>query len=170
MQKRRALSDEDRKTFSRKICDTLSSLDEFKNAKCIFSYKASFDEADPDYLSTEGKTFCYPISYAGGIMDVRIPASENGWEEGKFGILSPNKENSVLVKPEEIDLVIVPCVGFDEQKKRLGHGKGYYDRYLPQCVNAKKIAIAFEAQKLDEVVTDQYDVEMTHVVTENAIY
>ena len=167
---RRALSSEQRESFSKLICDKVMSLDEFRNAKCILSYRSSFDEVCPDYLSDSGKQFCYPVSYEDGIMEARLPDAIDGWQEGRFGILSPDIEHSVLVRPEDIDLVIVPCVGFDESRRRLGHGKGYYDRYLPKCKNANLLAIAFEAQKLDEVATDQYDVPMQFVVTEKQIY
>lgn len=169
MNSRRALSDEQRKKFSMKICSTLEQLPEFQKAKCVLSYAASFDEVDPSYLGGD-KVFCFPVSLPGGIMDAYVPAAENGWVEGRFGIMSPNTETSAFVDPADIDLVIVPCVGFDEQRRRLGHGKGYYDRYLPKCINAAKIAVAFEAQKLDNVCVDMYDVDMSYIVTEERIY
>ncbi len=170
LQNRRALSEEQRKNYSEQICASAADLPEFQSAKLVFSYMASFDEADPSYLPKEGKVFCYPVSLPGGIMEVRIPAEEDGWEEGKFGIVSPRTDNSVLVNPEDIDLIIVPCVGFDENKNRLGHGKGYYDRYIPKCPRAKLICIAFEAQKLHNVVVDRYDAPMEYVVTEKKVY
>ena len=45
-------------------------------------------------------------------------------------------------------------------------GAGYYDRFLPQCRNADKILIAFEAQRLDRVCTEDSDVPMDAVITE----
>lgn len=170
LESRRALTDEERELKSREICRKIGDLDVFRNAKTVFSYFASYDEADPQYLPKEGKVFCYPISYKGGIMEARIPAEKDGLEEGRFGIISPRTDNSVLADPADIDLVIVPCVGFDEKLGRLGHGRGYYDRYLPKCVNAKMICIAFEAQKLDNVVTDAFDVPMQYIVSEEAMY
>ena len=168
--KRRALSDEERRSFSEEICKRVADLPEFKNAKTIFSYLATYDEADPSHLPSDGKVFCYPVSYKGGIMEARIPAKENGFKEGVFGILSPDVNTSVLVDPKDIDLIIVPCVGFDEKRHRLGHGGGYYDRFMPKCTNSSFICIAFEAQKLDNVVTGPYDLDMPMVVTEDHIY
>jgi 5-formyltetrahydrofolate cyclo-ligase len=169
-EKRRALTEEERETFSREICRRVSELPEFKNAKTVFSYLATYDEADPSYLPQEGKVFCYPVSYKGGIMEARVPAEEDGLETGLLGIVSPKIETSVLVKPEDIDLIIVPCVGFDEKRNRLGHGGGYYDRYMPKCSKASFVCVAFEAQKLDNVVVGKYDLEVSHVVTEVNVY
>lgn len=170
IESRRALSDEERAAFSKSICEKISGLDCYKKASVVLSYMASFDEADPSHLDSEGKSFAFPISFEDGIMRAYIPASENGMEEGKYGIISPRLESSTLINPEDIDLVIVPCVGFDEGRGRLGHGKGYYDRYLPLCKKASFVCIAFEAQKLGSVVVNSDDVPMDCIITEKNIY
>ena len=92
----------------------------------------------------------------------------DGWRIGAYGILEPTK--GFIARPEEIDLIICPCTGFDENLNRLGMGGGFYDRFLPQCKNAKKIAIAFEAQKIPRVRVNPHDIPMDAVVTEETIY
>jgi len=171
---RRALSDEQRAEYSSKLCRTLSQLDVFREARTILAYAATWDEADPKDLCelacSLGKTVAYPVSYKGGIMDAYAPNGPKDWKDGIMGLRVPDTEKARLVQPEEFDLVLVPCVAFDEEKRRLGHGGGYYDRYLPACVNAKFVLIAFEAQKLPEIVTDEYDILMNTLVTEAKIY
>ena len=92
----------------------------------------------------------------------------DGWTRGSFGILEPTR--GFVARPEEIDLVICPCTGFDENLNRLGMGGGFYDRFLPLCKNAKIIAVAYEAQKIPRVRTNAFDVPMDAVVTESNIY
>lgn len=172
MEKRRALSLEERAQYSQVVAEKLMTLDVIKSAKNILSYAATYDEVDMDpfaKLKTDAK-ISYPISYAHGIMKAFVPNSKDAWVIGKYDIKSPDEENSSLMNPEDIDVVIVPCVAFDETLKRLGHGAGYYDRYLPLCTKAKFICVAFEAQKLDNVVTDMYDHPMDVIVTEKKIY
>ena len=164
------MSAEDRALFSRMLCEKIASLPEFREAKTVLSYLATYDEADPSHLPSDGKVFCYPVSYKGGIMEARVPAAEDGLETGLLGIVSPKIETSVLVDPSDIDLIIVPCVGFDEKRNRLGHGGGYYDRYMPKCKKASLVCIAFEAQKLDNIVVGRYDMRPDRVVTEKDIY
>ena len=87
--RRRALTPEEREAFSEEICRKVSQLPEFKSAKTVFSYLATYDEADPSHLPAEGKVFCFPVSYKGGIMEARIPAEKDGLETGLLGIVSP---------------------------------------------------------------------------------
>jgi 5-formyltetrahydrofolate cyclo-ligase len=99
-------------------------------------------------------------------MEAAVPDAPDAFIKGKFDILSPDPDRLRIIPPEEIDAVLVPCVGFDETGNRLGHGGGYYDRYLPRCPHATKILVAFKAQRLDTVCAGESDVAMDFIVTE----
>lgn len=94
---------------------------------------------------------------------------------GKWKILEPPRdrwgEPGKEVAPEEIDLVIVPGVGFSRQGGRLGNGQGYYDRLLervrPDC---PLIGLCYECQLFDNLIVGPHDVFMDKVVTELAVY
>ena len=171
---RRKLSNSQRITFSRKVCEHSMNLPFIKNVRIVLAYSATFDEVDLTHFVEISKDYnfeiAYPVSYSKGVMKAFVPNSEEAWETGKFGIRSPKEEESKLINPEDIDLVFVPCVAFDEGLRRLGHGAGYYDRYLPLCTKAKFVCVAFEAQKLDNIVTDEFDTNMDFVVTEEKTY
>ena len=171
---RRALSAEERAAFSRKICRKLLELESYKSAQTIFAYASTWDEVDLSEFCEEGakqgKTVAYPISYKGGIMDAWAPSGPQDWIDGILGIRVPDKEKSRPVRPEEFDLVLVPLVAFDEDRNRLGHGAGYYDRYLPQCTKAFFVAVAFEAQKVESITKESHDFLVNLLVTEQGIY
>jgi 5-formyltetrahydrofolate cyclo-ligase len=93
-----------------------------------------------------------------------------GWVKGGYGIWEPDRSCSRLNEPDEIDLVLAPCVAFDGENRRLGHGAGYYDRYLPRCSRAVIVAVAFEAQRLEHLVCDAHDVPADIVVTERGVF
>ena len=80
------------------------------------------------------------------------------------------RRRSSTPSPEELDAVLVPCVGFDDTLCRLGHGMGYYDRYLPRCTRAAAILTAFEAQRLERVPTEPHDFSFRAAVTEKGVF
>ncbi len=94
---------------------------------------------------------------------------------GKWNILEPPKEmwgNPDKEPPaEELDMVMVPGVGFDRTGGRMGNGQGYYDRLLervrPDC---SLVALCYESQLFDEILVAPHDVYMDYVVTEDAVY
>lgn len=89
--------------------------------------------------------------------------------KNKYGILEPSSIEQVKVDRCQIDLLIIPCLAFDEKCYRLGYGGGYYDRFL---VDYKGIScgIAFECQKVQAIPIDRYDIALNMIVTEENIY
>ena len=168
---RRKLSNAEREAYSHTICQILEALESVLRAETIFSYMATWDEVDLSeihkWAASRGKQICFPITYPHGHMEAAVPNMPDAFVKGKFDILSPDPDRSRIILPEEIDVVLVPCVGFDEAGMRLGHGGGYYDRYLPRCPRATKILVAFEAQRLDVVCVGENDVAMDFIVTES---
>jgi 5-formyltetrahydrofolate cyclo-ligase len=75
------------------------------------------------------------------------------------------------VRPDELDLVVVPGVGFSRDGARMGSGQGYYDRLLervrPDC---PLVGLCYECQLFDELVVSPHDVFMDKVVTEASVY
>jgi 5-formyltetrahydrofolate cyclo-ligase len=158
-------------TYSKVISEKLLSSSEYKSAKVVFTYNPFKGEADISdfnkYAESHGKIVAYPICLGGGNMVAAVPKPGASWVEGKFGLMSPTIEGATIVPPEGINLVIVPCVAFSPKNMmRLGMGGGYYDRYLPKCINAKCIAAAFEIQRIDELCTDPWDAPLDAIVTE----
>lgn len=88
-------------------------------------------------------------------------------EEGRWGILEP--KNGQLAEGKNV-CVVLPGSVFDKNRNRIGYGRGYYDSYLEQHADYKKIAIAFELQILDEIPTEMHDVKPQCIITEETIY
>ena len=111
--------------------------------------------------------FCAPVTLQNYEMKFYQIDEHTLFEQHAYGIWEPIGTLEVL--PEHIDCMIIPIVAFDEHKHRLGHGKGYYDRYLASYKGVK-IGVAFECQKVEAIQCNSHDVDMDVIVTEDAIY
>ena len=90
-------------------------------------------------------------------------------EPGTWGIPEPpparRGEPGRRIAAEAIDLVVVPGLAFDRRGRRLGHGKGYYDRLLARSP-AARAGLCFDAQVFPEVPAGPRDAVMDWLVTE----
>lgn len=171
---RASVQGEIRKEYQRRICERIRESAEYKSAKRILTYQAFGSEVCIDRINKwaieDGKILSYPYCTDKTTMIALIPDGEDSWGEDLYGIEVPLPEKSTLLKPQDIDLVLAPLVAFDAQGNRTGMGAGVYDRFLPQCTHARILGVAFEAQKMPAVPTDEHDVTLSGVVTEEARY
>ena len=94
---------------------------------------------------------------------------------GKWKILEPPRERwgepGKEVDPHDLDLVMVPGVGFTRDGARMGNGQGYYDRLLGGVrTDAPLIALAYECQLFPELAVSPHDIYMDKVITETDVY
>ena len=85
----------------------------------------------------------------------------------KFGIPEPKP-----IKKLYPDILLVPCVAFDNKKFRIGYGGGYYDRYLTKIKKKKKlltVGFAFSFQKIKKVPINKYDKKLNMILTDKSI-
>ncbi len=171
---RNDLPDDMRQMLSAQAVERLVQTAAFQQAKTVLIYEHTKHELSLDalkqYPQAAGKRFVWPMCINDTEMAALLPHGEDAWKIGYCGIREPVPEESDLIAPEDIDLVVCPCTAFDEDGHRMGMGGGFYDRYLPKCTNAAICAMAFEAQKAPAVDVDSWDVPMDFVVTERAVY
>ena len=169
---RNALSPEQRTAFSGAICRRVLELEAFRRAERVMIYAAFGAEADLTALTglAPEKQYYYPVCLPDCQMAAARPLGPEGWSVGEFGIRTPIPERSQVLPPEQLDLVLVPCTSFDRQCRRVGMGKGYYDRFLPRCVNAVSVGIAFDCQRTDQAAADEFDWPLDAYVTEKRLY
>ncbi len=168
---RNSLSPEEREEKSARAVERLAASEAFRCAHTVMLYDHVGGELSLDSLLTHpaaaDKRFCYPLCLSRTEMIAMVPGA---WQSGAYGIREPVREASEEVRPEEIDLVVCPGTGFDPACSRMGMGGGYYDRYLPRCVNARIVMVAFEVQKVPALPVDPWDQPVEQVFTEAAVY
>lgn len=101
-------------------------------------------------------------------MDFYIFTSFEQLETVYMSLLEPIPSQTVHIDADEIDMMIVPGIIFDQKGYRIGYGGGYYDRYLP-AFNGETIALCFSMQIVAKVPKDSYDYPIDRIVTEKSI-
>ncbi len=150
---------------SRQIAERFLSHPRVLASNIIMAYHSLPDEVDTrkllDHLLSMEKTVVLPQVTGPSTMVLRRYEGPDSLREGAYGILEPVGE--LFNDYSSIDLVIVPGMAFDHAGHRLGRGKGYYDRLLPQLTKAYKIGLCFDFQMTDNVPHDEKDVVMEEV-------
>ena len=113
------------------------------------------------------KIVCYPLSHVHGrILSFRAIKSESELEPGRLGVREPTNA-AELIPVDQIDLFVVPGLGFTKDGKRLGRGGGYYDATLRAAIaRSRRVGLAFNDQIVEALPTNGDDVDMDLVVTE----
>ena len=145
----------------------------WQRAESVFVYVSMWAEPDTraliDAALAAGKRVYVPLCCPDRTMKAVRIRSLDELRPGTLNIPEPPEENETAA-PGELDLAVVPCVTATADGARLGHGAGYYDRFLPHCTRARVTAVAFEAQRLARVAFDETDRRMDRIVTEETIY
>lgn len=83
----------------------------------------------------------------------------------------PEPEGGIAIAPQQLDVVFVPLLAFDEQGHRIGYGKGFYDAFLSECKpDVLKIGLSFFKAEPEFKEIFNSDVPLDYCVTPNKIY
>lgn len=155
---------------SRMIQKKLFSLPEFRKAKTVMFYASKPNEVSTyemiDGALGAGKKVALPrCASQKTFVPKEISNRHTDLEKGSYGIYEPLRQKTD-VRPERIDLVVVPGVAFDIENGRLGRGKGYYDRFLKKVPPGRTIiGLAFDFQIVKSLPKDSHDIPVSKVIT-----
>lgn len=157
----------------RVIFDNLILLPEFISASRVFTYLSIGREPDTrgliEYCLKLGKTVALPCDCdKDGSMNFALLGSPIcDLLEDIYGIPVP-PEAAERLEPQEGDIIIVPALCFDENGYRLGHGGGYYDRYLAKH-SVLSVGLCREALVVACVPRDSFDRRTDILITDKRI-
>ncbi|XP_043264442.1 5-formyltetrahydrofolate cyclo-ligase [Colletes gigas] len=173
------LSSEEKQRQSKNVFQKLCALAEFQTSQRISLYLSTENEIDTipilKHLFEKQKEVFIP-RYRNKQMEMVKLLSMEDYEKlplTKWNIKQPNfdepREN--VLETGGLDLIILPGVAFNMDGKRLGHGMGYYDKFLnfysrKQQKKPHLIAVAFNEQIQEDIPTSENDVFMDRVLTE----
>jgi len=109
------------------------------------------------------------INLSAGEMKHYIFNDDVEMAANSFGIVEPVMGENIMT--DEIDLVLTPLLAFDNCGNRVGYGKGFYDKFFPQCNdNVIRVGLSFfEAEeKIDDV--NPFDMPLHYCITPQSVY
>lgn len=170
---REGLSNEYRKECSLSIEKQLRSTLVYHEASAVFSYASFGSEVDTWEINRmilrDGKRLYLPKTYPKEMKMMFYPVTDlSSLEAGYMGIYEPLETGNHGVKEDRI-LMLMPGLAFDREKRRLGYGGGYYDRYLAQYPELTTIMLAYAKQEMPRIITEKTDREVMQIITENEI-
>jgi len=116
-------------------------------------------------LAASGVALALPV-----VLEKHAPLAFSAWTPGEAMV----KDGMGVAVPSQLRLrpapaaLLVPCLGFNPQRYRLGYGGGYYDRTLAQAPRPHTVGIAY-ACLAAEFACGPYDIALDHIVTEGDI-
>jgi 5-formyltetrahydrofolate cyclo-ligase len=177
-EQRRALPPPVRIAAAQGLRRSLEHLPEYLTDARVAGYWASHGELPLNLvippLATRGQQFLLPV--IGRNKQLRFAPWQSGEEvqPNRYGIPEPVAQDELL-EPFQLDLVLVPLLGFDRRGHRLGYGGGWYDRsfaFLNEQVRPTEpllVGIGYAFQELAQVDEQAWDVPLDFVATEREL-
>lgn len=173
LKKREAIGETSFLKKSEQICQQLQQRAEFLQAQTIHCYVSMNDRREVNThgliktMLKAGKHVVVPVTdFDTTRMNHILLKGFDQLKKNKWDVLEPYDGRPVPVN--ELELVVVPMVGGDHQKNRIGYGKGFYDRFLSQ-VQCPKIGLLFEECLLYEIPVEPFDVSLSTLITEERV-
>ncbi|MCM2358916.1 MAG: 5-formyltetrahydrofolate cyclo-ligase [Geobacteraceae bacterium] len=170
--RRKALAAAEAKAISLKVQRTFIDSAEFAGARVLALYAPIHNEVDTSEVFaaalTALKTVLFPAVSGEGLVFRRV-STRDGLRKGAFGIPEPVASCEVY-EPGEADIIVIPGVAFDMKGKRIGYGKGYYDKALHSLEGGGKlVGLCYDFQLVDDITDEPHDVKMDLLITEKRV-
>ena len=156
-------------TASAQAVRQLLSDPRWHDAQAILAYSPIGHELNLwpafDTARALGKKIALPRfdAHSGTYCAAVIPDDKGALAQAAFGILEP-PPSAPCIPLNRLDFAVVPGLAFDPWGRRLGRGKGFYDRLLVQ-VNGIKCGVALDQQIVEELPAEPHDIVMNLILT-----
>lgn len=143
----------------------------FPDSQRIATYSALPHEADLSLLHglLPEKQLLYPLVLNRLEIAFHLVTDPTTLRKGAYDVLEPSPLVHPPVAANDLDLILVPGLAFDLKGNRLGHGAGYYDRFLTQIPMTPTIGVTFGSQLLPEVPTEPHDRPMAFLSSDRGV-
>ncbi len=151
----------------------LFSLPAFADAHTVLLYASMRTEVPThkliERLLAGGKRVALPIARkTDKSLTLSCLSSLDDLRPALFGVPEPVPEKRQACAPSSVDVAIIPALAFDMEGHRLGHGLGYYDRFLPS-LSCPLIGLAYDVQIAQRLPREAHDHPVNYIVSEKRV-
>ena len=170
--RRRAFPGAEVRSASRIAQQVFIATSEFAAARVVALYAPVHNEMETAEVMhaalASAKIVLFPAVCPGGLEFRRI-LDFCMMQRGAFSIPEPDASCPVH-SPEEADIIVVPGLAFDLRGRRIGYGKGYYDRALHQLEGrGRLVGFCYDFQVVNEITIEHHDIMMDLIITERRV-
>ena len=167
LERRKALTEGYLREAGESIQARLLSSERYASAESLFVYVSMPQEPSTARIISralaDGKSVYVPKCEGKTMLAVRI-SSMDELKPGKLGIPEPERADDTQTA-DELGLIIAPCVAASTDGRRLGHGGGYYDRFL-RHERENAVCLCLGQLLCDDIPVDENDVRIKHIISE----
>lgn len=162
---KKELSAEDSQNRSTLVFDEVEKMEQFQKSKNVLAFWSLPDEVCTHNFVTKWakhKNMLLPVMVGEGLEVRAFTGFEAMNGQNSFGVMEPTTGR--LVNPADVEFAIIPGVAFDHAGNRLGRGKGFYDRLMPNLSNALTVGVCYAFQIVDSIPVAKFDIPVDIVI------
>jgi 5-formyltetrahydrofolate cyclo-ligase len=171
--RRLQLTDEERRSAALAAARHAGQLPAWAALRQVAVYLPANGEMDTGPLVTscraQGKALYLPVIRHDRSLEFALWLETETLTANRFGIPEP-ANTAPRRAAADLDIIFMPLVGWDRAGNRLGMGGGFYDRTLTDTTVSLRVGLAYDCQRAEDINPEPWDIPLTHVVTETALY
>lgn len=164
-----AMDEDSRGRASRALHLAVENLAQWKDARVVAAFAALPSEPDlRPWEWADSKIVLLPRVAEEDLVFHAVTAQDD-LRTGAFGVREPEPLRCAVRDAAEADILLVPGLAFTADGRRLGRGRGFYDRLLAGLpTRVFKVGVCFRSQVLDELPVEDHDQRVDLVLSEPA--
>jgi 5-formyltetrahydrofolate cyclo-ligase len=165
--RKKLLIDRKNLALQRRLAASLTLFEKLKERGRLLSFSSFNSEIDTSllnaFLASNNRLFLPRVE--GTLLKAyEVADPEKQLVLSPLGVLEPDPRLCRKASLSEIDAILVPALGFDRERFRLGYGKGHYDRFLAQT-DLHSIGVGFKEQSIEDLFPrDPWDLPVNELI------
>jgi 5-formyltetrahydrofolate cyclo-ligase len=151
----------------------IAALPGWHAAQRIALYLAADGEIDTlplsDLARAQHKQLFLPVIEADNSLSFAEWLPDSALCTNRFGIPEPPAQ-ATRYPAQDLDIILLPMVGWDLRGARLGMGGGFYDRTLAAVTGPLLVGLAHANQQVDRIPLEGWDISLNFIASDAALH